>query len=219
MAANAARLPLLRVASNAHRFLPPAATGRIAREAVVASCALALAGVVGNVTIPSHLASADPDPDPTGATSLWSSGGVGLLEDPRGLSTAEAAALVATDPWARHWLQVCARRPAGGNCGVCLPCQVTLTHLWLAGVAAANLTSFDHGPDPAIVRALDPRFTAAGVDHRAMVGALIRLAEGSESGRATVPSDDRLLAAALADAWTALLGRAEPATPAPALSA
>ena len=210
MAANAARLPLVRASTNARTFLLSQAACATSRQAVAASCALALAGVVGSVVVPSSV---------PGTTDLWSSDAVAINEARAASTTAEASALVASDPWARQWLQVCPVGRGEGNCGVCRPCQLALATLWLAGASRYDLPSFAHAADPALVRALDPTPLADRADCLAVIDGLHRVADGDDQGRVTTSTDDRLLAAALADAWAAHLRHAGATRPAPALSA
>lgn len=214
MAANATRLPLVRASTNARQFLPADDASASTRQAVAASCSLALAGVVGSVLVPMPPTIAAP-----GTTDLWSSSAVAITEATAASTLSEASALVASDHWARQWLAVCPTERGGRNCGVCRPCQLALASLWLAGASRHDLPSFAHAADPAIVRALDPTPLPEQVDYLAVINGLHHVADGDGQGRVATSPDDRLLAAALADAWAAHLHHAGANRAAAALSA
>ena len=212
MAANAARLPLVRATTNARELGLPDMTTTIAEQAGTAACALALAGVVGSITLPgTRSAATSVWPD---SASLWSSAAVDL-RTAAPTSAIDASTLVATSPWALQWLRVCPYAGGEGNCGVCSPCQFTLATLWIAGLPATALHAFDHAVDPNVVRALPPanhQDPQRRQDHLDLISALAAVAGGSGGERAVAPHDDRLLAAALADAWTTHLERAATGT-------
>lgn len=207
VAANEARLPLVRASTNARTFTDPIMNWSAARGAVVASSALALSGIVTSVGIPSL----DLEP---GTGALWSSATVDLEEcAPVGTRTTRAAD-VASDPWAARWLRVCPSGGGGANCGTCRACQLALSHLWLADAAGE---AFRHPVDPAVVRTLEPLPLADPTDYTALVNELLLAADGMLSSG--VAPNDRLLAIALADAWTVHLARCGVDVGVPALSA
>lgn len=217
MAANAARLPLIRIASNARSFANDVADLPALREATASASALALAGVAGSVSIPLPPAPSPVDDHASGA--LWSSEAVAISTAVTHRTATERAALVLADPWATEWLQVCASPRSGSNCGHCRQCQLTLAHLWLAGGAPDSVGRFGHPADPAAVRALSPGPPVDQTGLRALVDELLALANGTGQFRSTASPDERLLAAALADAWTVHLGASGVAVPSEPLSA
>ncbi len=210
MAANATRLPLVRASTNAGELAISGMGSPTAEQAISAACALALAGVVGSVTLPTgRRAATDHSPD---TTTLWSSAAVRLSPTTSRPSVSDAATLVATSPWALQWLQVCPSHGGDRNCGRCAPCQFTLTALWLAGVTDADLPGFDHAVDPAVIRALPPgdhRDHRGRHDYLDLIANLTGVAEGTAGEPATALRGERFLAAALAEAWAAHLERLE----------
>lgn len=214
MAANAARLPLVRAGTNVGELDIPGMTSSTAEQAVTAACALALAGVVGSVTLPGGRRAAEAHAPDT--TSLWSSATVHLGTPAPQASVTDAANLVASDAWALQWLRVCSSTNGDRNCGECEPCQFTLATLWLARASAADLSGFDHGVDVAVVRALHPglhpglhRGHQSRHDHLELIDRLAQVADGRGAGDPNALQRDRYLAAALADAWAAHLERVD----------
>lgn len=219
MAANATRLPLVRASTNVGDLALPGLRSTIAEQAIAAAGALALAGVVGEVTLPGVRPPGTAAPD---TTSLWSSAAVELCTSTPRTSVTDASTLVAADEWALQWLRVCSSHRSEQNCGRCAPCQFTLTTLWLAGVSDGCLPGFAHGLDPAMIRALPPGHLDAHPDrhdHLELIGTLTAVAEGSAGNDGGDLRGDRFLAAALADAWSAHLERADAPVGAHALSA
>ena len=210
MAANAARLPLVRTSTNAGELGIPGMASATAEQATTAACALALAGVVGSVALPVGRRAAEiTSPDTIG---LWSSATVRLGTPVPRLSVTAASTLVASDAWALQWLQVCPSPVGDRNCGECEPCQFTLAALWLAGASAADLSGFDHGVDAAVVRALHPGIhhdRQSRHDQLELVDHLARVADGGRGGDRSALQRDRYLAAALADAWATHLERVD----------
>lgn len=216
MAANAARLPLIRVATNAAEFTDVLVDAVTANAAMAATCSLVLAGVVSSVTLPQT-----PHDGATARADLqasWSSGAVVLDPLRSSASLPERAALVATDPWACHWLRVCGERRNGHNCGLCSSCQLALTALWLAAGSPAGDLAFGHTPDPAVVRSLAWLPDDISTQCPEVIWGLRAVADGS-APRRHPDATDRLLAAELADAWQAQLHTGRVHQPRIALSA
>jgi len=210
MAANAARLPLARTWTNVRELGIPGMASTTAEQAATAACALALAGVVGSVTLPAGLGGAGLGGADT--TGLWSSAAVRLGTTAQTLSVTDAAHLVAADPWARQWLRVCPSVNGDRNCGVCPPCQYALTALWLAGASGAELAGFDHPVDPAVIGTLAPelhRDERGRHDCLELIDSLTIVAEGGDGENGNALHGERFLAAALADAWSSYLERVD----------
>lgn len=225
VAANAARLPLVRVATNCDTFLRTQTDRDAAQHAVVTSCSLALAGVIDTAVIPALTSASSAVGYTSGdaADGMWSSHATPLASVIGDLPFVEAAALVTTDPWARQWVTVCASQRAEGNCGRCRPCQLALAALFASGAAPEDWPWFAHPADPAIVGALVPSAIHNPDDYLEVIDALVDVTNGSTGSRAANLTD-RQIAAALAQAWADHLAHvgATPGTgagTAPAISA
>lgn len=217
VAAHELHLPLVRVSTNARDITDHLVDWDSARRVATSACALALAGVVGSVTLPADRCHADPDHP--GTSALWSSGAVSIDTAMADLSSIERAALVAADPWACQWLRVCDSRRADSNCGRCRSCQLALAQLWLSGEPTADAPWFEHGLDPMVVASLTPAPLPVPADYLTVVDELHEFVHDTTAGTLLADPGDRSLAVALAGAWVTHLGNCGVAVPTVALSA
>ena len=173
-AADDAGLPLLRLTTNARRFLDPVVPWELSHGAVLGALAQLASPSIGTAIISgTHPEGREapygshPQLDP-----CWSSSRVRVVYAAGGGGRNEKAAVVATDPFAVRWLKVCWERPGDGNCGRCAKCLMTLTNFHIAGRLEAVRDRFDAPLTPEAVSAVADRAILSPENVEALIEAL-----------------------------------------------
>jgi hypothetical protein len=149
-------LPLIRFTTNARDVLDRLTVWDWTHGAVLASCGLLLAPLLGTVVLAGSYPSdqqvpwgSSPSVDP-----CWSNGSTTVEHDGADQGRWEKTATLVDDPLALATLHVCWEGAGAGNCGRCEKCLRTMTTLAALGVL--DRVPFETPLAPALVAALPP---------------------------------------------------------------